>query len=116
VNRTTVATRLAGTAAMVDALHRGESLLVFPEGTTSRGAGLLPFRLGAFAAAVEAERPIVPVALSGTGRILPRGTWVLARAGVRVVIQAPVHPAGSGWTETVRLRDTVRTRIGDVPR
>jgi len=66
VNRATVKSRLAGSAAMVEILRTGESLLVFPEGTTARAPALLPFRLGAFAAAVGAGRPIVPIALSGT--------------------------------------------------
>jgi 1-acyl-sn-glycerol-3-phosphate acyltransferase len=114
VNRATTKTRLAGTAAMLAALHRGESLLVFPEGTTAQTPQLLPFRLGAFSAAVEAGRPIVPIALSGTRNVLPRGTWVLARAPLRVVIQPAIDPSGADWSETLRLRDRVRVLIDDV--
>ena len=41
-------------------LRAGVSLLFFPEGTFRRGPGLLPFRLGAFKAAVElADKPNV---------------------------------------------------------
>ncbi|CAA2929326.1 1-acylglycerol-3-phosphate O-acyltransferase [Arsenophonus endosymbiont of Bemisia tabaci] len=46
------------------------SVWMFPEGTRSRGRGLLPFKTGAFYAAISAGVPIVAVCLSETeGRI-----------------------------------------------
>ena len=45
-------------------LNRGVSVLVFPEGTTTRGDRVLPFKRGIFGAALRAGVPIVPVALS----------------------------------------------------
>lgn len=40
------------------------SIWIFPEGTRSRGRGLLPFKLGAFYTAIAAEVPLVPVLAS----------------------------------------------------
>lgn len=45
------------------ALDRGVSVLVFPEGTTTHGRRVLPFKRGAFGLAQLASVPIVPVAL-----------------------------------------------------
>ncbi|PJG85948.1 1-acylglycerol-3-phosphate O-acyltransferase [Conservatibacter flavescens] len=42
------------------------SIWMFPEGTRSRGRGLLPFKTGAFHAAIAANVPIVPVICSDT--------------------------------------------------
>lgn len=42
------------------------SIWMFPEGTRSRGRGLLPFKTGAFHAAIAAGVPIVPVVCSST--------------------------------------------------
>lgn len=37
------------------------SVWIFPEGTRSRGRGLLPFKVGAFHTAIAAQVPVVPV-------------------------------------------------------
>lgn len=42
------------------------SVWMFPEGTRSRGRGLLPFKTGAFRTAIEAGVPIVPICVSNT--------------------------------------------------
>ncbi|MDA8478450.1 1-acylglycerol-3-phosphate O-acyltransferase [Citrobacter sp. Awk 4] len=42
------------------------SVWMFPEGTRSRGRGLLPFKTGAFHAAIAAGVPIIPVCVSNT--------------------------------------------------
>ncbi|KAB0302672.1 1-acylglycerol-3-phosphate O-acyltransferase [Vibrio fortis] len=45
------------------------SVWMFPEGTRSRGRGLLPFKTGAFHAAIGAGLPIIPIVCSSTGGI-----------------------------------------------
>ncbi len=103
--------RLAGADQIVEALGRGVSVVVFPEGTFVRAAGLLPFRLGAFRAAVEAGRAVVPVALRGTRDVLPDGTWLFRRSPLALVIGAPLTPEATGWPEFVRLRDLAHVHI-----
>ena len=49
---------------MADSLRRGEILAVFPEGTTSDGLTLLPFHANLIQAAISADAPVQPVALS----------------------------------------------------
>ncbi|UJF19100.1 1-acylglycerol-3-phosphate O-acyltransferase [Vibrio sp. SS-MA-C1-2] len=45
------------------------SVWMFPEGTRSRGRGLLPFKTGAFHAAIAAKIPLVPIVCSSTDHI-----------------------------------------------
>jgi 1-acyl-sn-glycerol-3-phosphate acyltransferase len=49
---------------MAASLKRGEVLAVFPEGTTSNGVALLPFHGNLIQAAISADAPVQPVALS----------------------------------------------------
>jgi 1-acyl-sn-glycerol-3-phosphate acyltransferase len=111
VEKATVAQQLSGAEVLADLLRQGRQMLVFPEGTFFRLPELLPFRLGAFKAVVDTGRPIVPIALRGTRRVLPDGTWLFTRAPIDVTIGAPLVPAAQGWPEMVRLRDEARTII-----
>ncbi len=52
---------------VVDSIKKSDvSVWMFPEGTRSRGRGLLPFKTGAFHAAVGANVPIIPIVCSTT--------------------------------------------------
>ncbi|GGD24006.1 1-acylglycerol-3-phosphate O-acyltransferase [Franconibacter pulveris 1160] len=54
---------------------RNISVWMFPEGTRSRGRGLLPFKTGAFHAAIAAGVPIVPVCVSNTSNKINLNRW-----------------------------------------
>jgi len=111
VERTGQSARLAGADAIVDALGQGTSVFTFPEGTFFRASGIVPFRLGAFRAAVEAGCPVVPIALRGTRAVLCDGSWLMRRGRIDVIIGPPLPVQGEGWPEMVRLRDLARTTI-----
>ena len=86
-------------------------VLLFPEGTRSLDGTLQPFKDGAFRLACEAGCPIIPVALSGTERGLPKhGIMLRNRMHARVEVLAPVDPADHG-DDPARLREAVRAAI-----
>jgi 1-acyl-sn-glycerol-3-phosphate acyltransferase len=111
VERIDIGRSVADAERVTAALRGGASLLFFPEGTFRRAPGLLPFRLGAFKAAVETARPVIPVAISGTREILPAYRWLPTPGPITVSIGPPAIPLGTGWPEMVRLRDLVRDEI-----
>jgi 1-acyl-sn-glycerol-3-phosphate acyltransferase len=78
---------------------RGISLLVFPEGGRSEDGKLQPFKEGAAYIAIKAQVPLVPVALIGTRKILPKRSAAFRAGRVRVRIGAPIP------TEGMTLRD-----------
>jgi 1-acyl-sn-glycerol-3-phosphate acyltransferase len=51
------------------------SVWMFPEGTRSRGHGLLPFKTGAFRTAIQANVPIVPICASNQEGTIKMGRW-----------------------------------------
>lgn len=65
-------------------LKNGLSFLVFAEGTRSPDGRLRPFKKGAALMAIHAGAPIVPVAIAGTPRIMPKGDWRLHPGEVSV--------------------------------
>ncbi len=100
-----------------EVLRAGDSVFVFPEGTFVPEAGVRPFQLGAFKAAVSTGAPIIPVSLAGTRSFLRDGT-ILPRPGdVTITLSEPIYPQPNGksqtdnWQELVRLRDTCREII-----
>jgi 1-acyl-sn-glycerol-3-phosphate acyltransferase len=102
-----------------EVLRAGKPLLVFPEGTRSEDGQLKPFKIGGFHAAVRAGRPVVPVAMAGTHRLMSRDavdTGQVAepeRRYVRVHIGKPLEPAidGDETTRIAELRDRTRAAV-----
>jgi 1-acyl-sn-glycerol-3-phosphate acyltransferase len=111
VDRVDVSRGVADAARVTAALRDGAVVCVFPEGTFVRRPGLLPFRLGAFKAAVEAGGPIVPVVIRGTRDVLPADTWRPRPGRIEVTVLPPLTVAGEGWREIVRLRDAARAAV-----
>ena len=90
------------------------SVIIFPEGTRSRDGNLLPFRKGAFVAAIELGLPIVPVVCRGTTEIMPKGGYLSILPGeVEIDILEPIATNGLDYEDRDRLRETVRERIAD---
>jgi hypothetical protein len=112
--RADVSRSLEDARAVVDALRSGATLLVFPEGGFADTPGLRPFRLGAFKAAVESAKPIVPVAVVGTRAIFGGGRMLPRRGTIEVTVAPPIPPRAAGWPEMVRLRDATRSQIAEI--
>jgi 1-acyl-sn-glycerol-3-phosphate acyltransferase len=100
-----------GSNQLTRALAEGRSLLVYPEGTCLRMAGLLPFRAGAFQAAAEAGAPVVPLTIRGTRSLLRPTTWFPRRTPLRVKVGEPIRSRGKGWAAALALRDRARAAI-----
>ena len=63
VERANSASRKATRSAILEKLRAGTSVVVFPEGTTSRAPGLLPFRPGVFSILANTEFAVLPIAV-----------------------------------------------------
>ncbi|MGH7287760.1 MAG: lysophospholipid acyltransferase family protein, partial [Myxococcota bacterium] len=71
-------------------LAQGNSIMMFPEGTRSPDGRMRSFKTGAFEIALAAQRPILPIALEGTARALPKRGFVLqGRHPIRVTVLDP---------------------------
>jgi len=93
------------------ALRLRVSVMIFPEGTRSPPADLLPFKDGAFRLAVEAGVPILPLALSGTRNALPKASWRFRRSVAEVRVLEPVETSGLSIADVPALKAKVRDMI-----
>jgi 1-acyl-sn-glycerol-3-phosphate acyltransferase len=111
VDRYETAASLADTQVLIDIARQGRTLVVFPEGTFTRRAGLTGFYLGAFKIAAEAELPVIPGIIRGTRSILRSDQWFPRHASVEVEIAEPIMPTGKEFSAVVKLRDAARAVI-----
>ena len=56
-------------------IGKGFSVLFFPEGTRSEDGKPKKFKIGAFKLAIETKVPVLPVVLSGSGKLLRKGGY-----------------------------------------
>ena len=91
----------------------GRAIHVFPEGTRSRDGQLGSFKRGGLSMLGKVSAPIIPIAIQGSYKILPRGRRFLTPQNVRITFDAP-FPA-SGLTDA-ELVDQLRQRLADLLR
>jgi 1-acyl-sn-glycerol-3-phosphate acyltransferase len=73
-------------------VSEGLSLIIYAEGTRSDDGRVAPFKGGSFLLAIEAGLPIVPVAVVGSRRIMPKGRLRTEPAEVVLIIHDPIQP------------------------
>ena len=96
----------------VKKIKAGGGMIIFPEGSRSRGKGLLPFRPGSFKLATQSEAVIVPVALAGTYDVFERN-YRANSCPVRITFCAPINVADiPAEDRKMVLADRVREVIG----
>ncbi|MGK0554034.1 lysophospholipid acyltransferase family protein [Macrococcus capreoli] len=77
----------------VSSLKKGHSILIFPEGTRSKGRGMTEFKAGSFKLAKSAGVPIVPIAIKGTSSIMEKyNSKKIVPGTVEVTILDPIMP------------------------
>jgi 1-acyl-sn-glycerol-3-phosphate acyltransferase len=114
VDRSNHQRAVASLAAAGDAVRAGTSIVVFPEGTRSRDGRIQPFKKGPFVVAKQAGVPIVPIAISGSGRVTPSHHVAVFPGTIRVAAGDPVDPAA--FPDKEALLAEVRRRIIELHR
>ncbi|MFZ3577975.1 lysophospholipid acyltransferase family protein [Virgibacillus sp. DJP39] len=76
----------------IENLKNGHSLVVFPEGTRSRGSNLNTFKSGSLRLATKANVPIVPIAINGTYQMLEEGNGRVKGSTITMKILDPIFP------------------------
>lgn len=101
-------------ARAVDTIRAGRRVLVFAEGTRSPDGYLLPFKKGGFHLAVDAQVPILPVAVNGSYRLFPKGAPAARPGRLEVAVGPPIATAGLTNDDVEALLKRTREVIIDL--
>lgn len=85
------------------------NVLIFPEGTRSKGKGLLPFKKGAFHLAIEMGAPLVAVVTNSYLKDFDYNRWVSGT--IKVKILPPISTAGMNLEQVDALMASTRELI-----
>jgi len=102
---------MASVARGAESLRAGNSFLIFPEGTRSRTGALLPFKKGGFIMAIQAQAPIVPVAVRGGRDAMRKGSAIVRPVRVSVRIGQPIPTVGLTLADRDALIAQIRAEV-----
>jgi 1-acyl-sn-glycerol-3-phosphate acyltransferase len=92
-------------------IRAGTNVIVFPEGTRSQTGSLASFKSGGFHLALQAGVPIVPVTVSGSHLITPKGSLKIHSGRVRVHYGKPIPTDALDVEDRNLLKESVRDAI-----
>jgi 1-acyl-sn-glycerol-3-phosphate acyltransferase len=75
-----------------DAVHRGYSIVVFPEGTRSADCSIQRFHKGAFLLAERLHVDLIPILIHGVGHVLPKEEFMLRKGRIHIRIMPRITP------------------------
>ncbi|MCU1240198.1 MAG: 1-acyl-sn-glycerol-3-phosphate acyltransferase [Candidatus Acidoferrum typicum] len=107
VNRGERDSAIASVEKATASLRRGQSFLIYPEGTRSPDGRLQDFKKGAVVMAIKAGVPIVPVACSGAHRVMRKRSLKIYPGEILVEFLDPIDPSGYSFDERDALNDRV---------
>jgi len=92
----------------------GTSIMIFPEGTRSPDGALLPFKKGGFVLALQAQAPIIPIAIDGSAALMLKSSWRIRSGEVRLRIFPAIPTAGREMKDRDKLMAEVEACIASV--
>lgn len=89
----------------------GMNVIAFAEGTRSRTGAIGPFKKGAFMLAIEAQVPVVPVAIEGARDVLPSDGFSARPGVIRVELGEPIATAGMAPSDRGALMERAHAEV-----
>ena len=83
---------ISAVRAAAAVLRKGINMTIYVEGHRSFDGKLLPFKKGPFYLAMECGVPVVPVTISGSHYVMPKGRFAIKPGTVTLIFHAPIEP------------------------
>jgi 1-acyl-sn-glycerol-3-phosphate acyltransferase len=87
---------IAAVRAATEVVKQGIHMTIYVEGHRSYDGKMLPFKKGPFYLAEQCQVPVVPVTISGTHYVMPKGRFAMKPGLVTVIFHQPILPADFG--------------------
>ncbi|MBL4931339.1 lysophospholipid acyltransferase family protein [Clostridium paridis] len=94
-------------------LKKGTSMVIFPEGTRSKGNKLGEFKAGSFKLATKSKVPIVPVTIKGSYKLMEQNGSKIRPADVELFIHPMIETANLTKEELDELPKRVKNIIAE---
>ncbi len=91
-------------------LKEGYSLVIFPEGTRSKGGDMIDFKPGSMKLATKPKAPIIPVSLDGSATVF-EDTGIISSGVIKVLFHPAVKTASIAKGDEKKLSDEVHDII-----
>lgn len=95
----------------INLLKSGYSMVVFPEGTRSKGKPIAEFKAGSFKLATKSKCPIVPITINGTYKLLEQNNNKIKAADIELIIHPIIDVTTLNKDELDKLPETVYSII-----
>lgn len=92
IDRRNVRSALGSLDKAARKIKKGLSFVIFPEGTRSPDGSVREFKRGMFLITEKVDADVVPVSISNTNNLLPRGSMRVKKGIVNLVIGKPLKP------------------------
>ena len=92
-------------------VNDGTSVLIFPEGTRQETDHLGEFKKGGFILALKSQKPIVPIGIIGSGKVLAKKGYAIHPGTIRIVLGKPISTEGYHTRDAEVLMEKVREAI-----
>jgi 1-acyl-sn-glycerol-3-phosphate acyltransferase len=93
-----------------DAVRHGTSVVIFPEGGTSRDGSIKPFKGGGFLLATKSHAAVAPVTIRGSRAVLVPKTYHIHSGDVEVIVGEPVLSQDISANElALRVHEEIQT-------
>jgi len=94
--------------------HQPMHVVMFAEGTRSVTGELQTFKKGPFILAIEAGTPIIPVAIIGSRKIMPKGSYSIGKGEIKIRIGKPIDVLGKSYEDRDYLRTIVQRKVAEL--
>ncbi len=95
-------------------IKRHQWLAIFSEGTRTPEGFIKPLKRGAFVMAIKSGLPIVPVAIVGTGKILPSKSFIIKPGKITVHFGKPIPTDGLSMENCHELQEKTLDQLLDL--